>query len=171
MKPIYLDGGVMTTGPAIGQFVTDTFVAVTDYDPGVTDQLVLSLTPTGLDTLTVTFDGLVQHQSEYSLSGMTVTFGSPIPASVLEVQVRYASDGGSGGSFNIASLPLAPSVTTSDELAVNIGGTMYRLPISLLLTLVSSTPLFISFENYAIVVGTQMVDYNTAYIQLNDYPI
>ncbi len=71
--------------------VVDLFVDSVDYTSGTSTQLTLSLGAETKDVLTITFDGLIQHQGDFSISGSpsVVTFTSVIPLGVAEIQVAY----------------------------------------------------------------------------------
>jgi hypothetical protein len=66
----------------------DRFLSGVDYTPGVTTALTLSANPQSILNTNVAFDGTVQQQATYSISGTTITFSSPIPVGVAAVQVQ-----------------------------------------------------------------------------------
>lgn len=72
-----------------GQFKRQAFDAVTDFTPGTTTSLTLASDPQTVSNIFVHFDAAFQHPSEYSLSGQTLTFTSPIPVGVQSVAVSY----------------------------------------------------------------------------------
>lgn len=63
------------------------FLAGTNYTKGVTTQLTLTYTPAKSGTVSVIFDGIEQHLTEWSLVGKVITFTAAIPAD--KVEVRY----------------------------------------------------------------------------------
>ena len=71
-----------------GRVSVDLFTAGVNFTAGVTTTLTLSSDPGGISNTQVTFDGVVQHQSTYSMACEVVTFSSAIPTGVLAVEVR-----------------------------------------------------------------------------------
>ena len=76
---------------ALSSTTVDLFEDVTDYTSGTTTQLTLSVTPGSINNIVITFDGVQQHQGEFSLATNVVTFGSAIPTDTAEVQVTTLS--------------------------------------------------------------------------------
>lgn len=72
-----------------GQFKRQKFDAGTDFTPGTTTSLTLASEPQTASNIFVHFDAAFQQPSEYSLSGQTLTFTSPIPVGVQSVAVAY----------------------------------------------------------------------------------
>jgi len=70
-----LEGGIVGTTPSIDTMTGD----------GSDTTLALSTTPSSENQTFVTFDGVVQHKSTYSISGSTLTFGTA-PASGVAVE-------------------------------------------------------------------------------------
>jgi hypothetical protein len=75
----------------LGNISDNTFVAGTDFTPGVTASLTLSVPPLSANNLWVFFDGAFQDDSQSSLSGSTLTFSSPIPVGVTKVTVKIGA--------------------------------------------------------------------------------
>lgn len=73
-----------------GNYHVDTFVAGVGFTAGSTTQLSLSASPGSENNTLVTFDGVVQHKTTYSLAAAVLTFSSAIPVGVAEVQVMHA---------------------------------------------------------------------------------
>lgn len=63
-------------------------VTVTDYTEGVSTALTLPSNPGGIEAnVRVSFNGITQHNTEWSLSGTTITFTSAIPVGVTAVEL------------------------------------------------------------------------------------
>lgn len=71
---------------AAGNYIVDhpTFTA------GVTTALTLSQAPGTVSNAWVFFDGVLQQTLTFTVSGLTLTLSSPVPAGVLSVEVRQA---------------------------------------------------------------------------------
>lgn len=80
-----------TSGGLIGNMTDQRFVAGTDYTPGTTTQLTLSAGPGSQGNLWVYFDGVYQADDQYTISGTTLTFNSPIPVGAQEVNCKIGS--------------------------------------------------------------------------------
>lgn len=96
-----------------GNMTDNQFVAGTDFTPGTTTQLTLTAGPGSLANTWAFFDTLYQDDTQYSISGTTLTFGSPIPIGVQRVTVKI-------GSTLAIGTPGAGSVTDS-SVAANAG--------------------------------------------------
>ena len=70
-----------------GDRVVDNFADGVDYTAGTTTVLTLSTAPSTENNINVSFDGIVQHHTEYTLSGTTLTFSSAIPIGTVDVEV------------------------------------------------------------------------------------
>lgn len=68
-----------TNATPSGQFKRPKFVAGVDFTPGVTTALTLASDPVTAKNIFVFFDAAVKHNNQYTLSGNTITFTSPIP--------------------------------------------------------------------------------------------
>lgn len=73
---------------------TNTFIRTVDqfndgvgFTAGVSTQVTLSVAPASEANVLVTFDGVVQHQSTFTLSSNVITFDAAIPAGTSQVQV------------------------------------------------------------------------------------
>jgi hypothetical protein len=71
--------------------VTDLFTAGVDFTAGSSTTITLSGSGLSEDAVMITFDGVVQHHDQYSISGTTVTFTSAIPVGVGFVEAQYAT--------------------------------------------------------------------------------
>lgn len=71
-----------------GDMKVDVFVKDSDFTPDVTTQLILSRPPGNPDNLLVFFDGVQQGKDQWSVSGVTLTFTSPIPTGFERVYAR-----------------------------------------------------------------------------------
>jgi hypothetical protein len=75
-----------------GSITDDVFVAGTDFTPGVTTQITLTVGPGSIDNTWIFFDGVYQDDAQTSLSGTTtLTFTSAIPVGVGKVTVKIGS--------------------------------------------------------------------------------
>ena len=82
------------TDPSLRQTRTptvDTFLAGVGFTAGSSTTISLSSDPGTENAVVITFDGIVQHRTEYSVSGTTVTFTAAIPAAVAAVEATYTS--------------------------------------------------------------------------------
>jgi hypothetical protein len=61
------------------------------FTPGVTQSLTLTGTPTSAAQVKIWFDANFQDDDTYTVSGSTVTFANPIPASVQVVEVFFGA--------------------------------------------------------------------------------
>jgi hypothetical protein len=97
-----------------GSITDDVFVAGTDFTPGVTTQLTLTVGPGSIDNTWIFFDGVYQDDAQASLSGTTIlTFASAIPVGVGKVTVKI------GSTISIGA-PGAGTVTDT-SVATNAG--------------------------------------------------
>lgn len=68
--------------------IIDSFIEGTDFAAGSSNQI--SLTQSTLkQALQISFDGIVQHHSEWTLSNNIVTFNEVIPAEIKTVEAQY----------------------------------------------------------------------------------
>lgn len=68
--------------------VEDIFTASTNFTPGTTTTLTLSKAYASRAAVLVHFDGTFQATDQYSVSGNTITFTSPIPVGTSNVYAR-----------------------------------------------------------------------------------
>ena len=100
-------------GVSAVNFVVDTYASGADFTAGSTTHLDVSAAPGSEQNVTVTFDGVTQHHSTYSLSGVRVTFSSAIPTNTLSVEIK------SGSSLGVGT-PSDGTVTTSKIADANV---------------------------------------------------
>jgi len=101
-----------------GSVTVDNYEDSTNYTAGSTTTLTLSVAPASENSITVTFDGVMQHHDTYSLSGSVVTFDTAIPTGTSDVEIT-----------TIASLDIgtpADNTVGYDQLA-HIGTATYVL--------------------------------------------
>jgi hypothetical protein len=85
--------------------ITDAkFASGPDFTPGTTTVLTLPVAPGSPSNLWVFFDAAFQADDQYSVSGTTLTFNSPIPVGVQEVNIKI-------GATIAVGVPNAGSVT------------------------------------------------------------
>jgi len=70
-----------------GSVTVDNYADSTNYTSGSTTTLTLSVSPASENSITVTFDGVMQHHNTYSLSGAVVTFDTAIPTGTDNVEI------------------------------------------------------------------------------------
>jgi hypothetical protein len=75
--------GISTSG-----VIEDIFVAGPGFTPGTTTSLTLSKAYASSAAVLVHFDGTFQGSDQYSISGNTITFTSPIPTGISTVYAR-----------------------------------------------------------------------------------
>ena len=69
----------------------DTFTAGVGFTAGSSTSISLSNDPGSENNVIISFDGIVQHRTEYSVSGTTVTFTAAIPAAVAAIEATYTT--------------------------------------------------------------------------------
>ena len=82
------------TDPSLRQTRTptvDTFLAGVGFTAGSSTTVTLSSDPGTENNVIISFDGIVQHRTEYSVSGTTVTFTAAIPAAVAAIEATYTT--------------------------------------------------------------------------------
>jgi hypothetical protein len=72
----------------IAATVEDVFASGSGFTPGTTTALTLSKAYLSPAAVTVHFDGVFQGSDQYSVSGTTITFTSPIPVGTQTVYAR-----------------------------------------------------------------------------------
>jgi hypothetical protein len=94
-----------------GDLTDDLFVAGTDFTPGTTTQLTLSVGPGSINNTWIFFDGVYQADNQIAtLSNLTLTFTSPIPVGTTIVTVKI-------GTTVAVGVPPAGSVTDATVAA------------------------------------------------------
>jgi hypothetical protein len=96
-----------------GNLTDDIFVAGTDFTPGVTTSLTLTSAPDTIANTWIYFDGVYQDDTQVTINGLTLTFGSPIPVGVGKVTVKIGT--------TIAMGTPGSGTVTDDSVAVNAG--------------------------------------------------
>ena len=99
------------TDPSLRQTRTptvDTFTAGVGFTAGSSTTVTLSSDPGTENNVIISFDGIVQHRTEYSVSGTTVTFTAAIPSAVAAIEATYTTtmpaNEPADGSVTIAKL-------------------------------------------------------------------
>lgn len=96
--------------PPISGIIPKRYVAGTDFTPGVTTQLQLPTNPGAVSNIWIFFDGVYQADDQVqSLTGSTLTFNSPIPVGVQEVNIKCGSQlsVGTPGAGSVGDTQLA----------------------------------------------------------------
>ncbi|PYE21333.1 hypothetical protein C7410_115176 [Paraburkholderia silvatlantica] len=73
---------------AVPDILDQTFSSGTDFTPGTTASLTLASSFASAARLWIFFDAAFQGDDQYSLSGTTLTFTSPIPVGTSKVYVK-----------------------------------------------------------------------------------
>ncbi|MEK9748660.1 MAG: hypothetical protein VW333_08085 [Pseudomonadales bacterium] len=82
------------TDPGLRQTRTptvDLFTAGVDFTAGSSTQVTLTNDPGSENNVIITFDGIVQHRSTYSILASLVTFDAAIPTGVTDVEATYTT--------------------------------------------------------------------------------
>ncbi|WP_433705790.1 hypothetical protein [Paraburkholderia sacchari] len=104
-----------STGGLIGNYIDVRYVAGTDFTPGTTTTLPLPSSPGSIDNTWIFFDAAYQANDQVSsIVGTTLTFVSPIPVGVDEVNIKIGSSVAIGtpgnGSVGDAQLAWGPTL-------------------------------------------------------------
>ena len=97
-------GGAVT----INETVQD-FVAGTGFTAGTSTTITLGSAPTSASVLQISFDGVEQFHNTWSLLGSTVTFTSPIPFGVQNIEAVWIT----GLSAPFGGTAAAPGISTT----------------------------------------------------------
>jgi hypothetical protein len=129
-----------TNATPSGQFKRPIFTAGAGFTPGVTTALTLPSDPVTAKNVFVFFDAAVQHNDQYTTSGMTLTFTSPIPLGVQSVEVAYlealglnvpadgsVTDDKVASDAGIQATKLAASDASSGSLFTTVQGFIARV--------------------------------------------
>jgi hypothetical protein len=94
-----------------GNITDDVFIAGTDFTPGTTTQLTLSVGPGSIDNTWIFFDGVYQADDQAGVENTTLTFNSPIPIGITEVTVKIGSTIaiGTPASGSVTDITVAPN--------------------------------------------------------------
>ena len=76
------------TDPSLRQTRTPTTQEFTGSGQG---SVTLSADPGSEDNVIITFDGVVQHRSTYSVSGTTLSFSSAVPSGVAKIEATFTT--------------------------------------------------------------------------------
>ncbi|CAD6548595.1 hypothetical protein LMG28727_04859 [Paraburkholderia kirstenboschensis] len=74
-----------------GNLTDAKFVSGTDFTPGTTTQLTLPAAPGSTSNMWAHFDASFQASDQFSVNGTVVTFNSPIPVGVQEVNIKFGT--------------------------------------------------------------------------------
>ena len=104
------------TDPSLRQTRTPTRQILTDgagFTANSSTTITLTNDPGTEDHVQISFDGIIQHHSTYTVSGTTVTFNAAIPAGVAEIEASFV--------VTVSSLTVPDSsVSTSKIVDANI---------------------------------------------------
>jgi hypothetical protein len=96
--------------------ITDAkFAAGADFTPGTTTSLTLPISPGASSNMWIFFDAAYQADDQYSVNGTTLTFNTPIPVGVQEVNVKI------GATVAIGT----PSDGTVTDAKISSGSMLY----------------------------------------------
>lgn len=119
---------------------TQDFTSGANFTPGVTTTLTLSSSPSSSANLTITFDGIGQNISTWSLGGAIITFSAAIPLNTQVVEAKWFTSTAVAGVSSLNSLggvinvnagngttvtTLGQNITVSNSInsaSVNLGG-------------------------------------------------
>lgn len=112
----YVAASTLSTTLATSNWVVDSFVDGTDFTAGTTTQLTLSQEPGVIQNTWIFFDGVPQHQTEYSLAVDVITFTSAIPVGTNKVEVRQnqALDQGFTDASAVTYTPAGSGAVATD---------------------------------------------------------
>jgi len=115
-----------TSATPSGQFKRPKYVAGVDFTAGVTTALTLASDPITAKNIFVFFDGVAQHNDQFSLSGTTLTFTSAIPVGVSAVEVAYIEVIGQYELFDesVTDAKIAPDADIQSSKLEYDGGTV-----------------------------------------------
>jgi hypothetical protein len=99
-----------------GNIADKKYAAGTDFTPGTTTTLTLPTAPGSVANMWVFFDAAFQADDQFSVNGTTLTFNSPIPVGVNEVNVKI------GTTIAIGT----PSNGTTTDASVATGTKLYN---------------------------------------------
>lgn len=99
-----------------GNITDNVFVAGTDFTPGTTASLTLTVSPGSLSNTWIYFDAAYQDDSQATLSGAVLTFSSPIPVGVQKVTVKIGTTVAIG----------TPNAGTVVDSSVSSGSALYN---------------------------------------------
>ncbi len=108
------------TDPSLRQTRTPT---TQEFTASGQTAVTLSDTPPTEDSVVVTFDGITQHRSTYSISGTTLTFDAAVPTGVSKIEVTYTTSHGvsSPADSSVTSAKIADGAVTTAKLASGLG--------------------------------------------------
>jgi len=116
-----------------GSVTIDNYADSTNYTAGSTTTLTLSVSPASENSITVTFDGVMQHHDTYSLSGAVVTFDTAIPTGTSDVEITTIAslDIGTPADNTVGYDQLAHIGTANQILTSNGSGSApsYQNPV------------------------------------------
>lgn len=102
------------------------FVNGTDFVAGTDTYITLTNPPPNANSMWVFFDGEYKNQNTYTVSGSTITFGSPIPANVNNIEVKW-SNIGVGGSVSTIVQSVSDtnfSIPTANDYVLYYSGSL-----------------------------------------------
>ncbi len=118
-------------GASAGNMTVDTFTDGADFTAGTTSQLTLSVDPGTAENIAVTFDGVTQHHTTFTVAGTTVNFTSAIPLGTLAVEIRIGTtlSIGAPSDGSVTGAKIALGSDSKGDFIVHDGATYVRLPV------------------------------------------
>jgi hypothetical protein len=110
----------------VASYIVDRYVAGVDFTAGSTTTLTLSSSDAVANAATITFDGVTQHRSTFSIVGATLTFTTAIPLGVLEVEAVHGSvlQMGTPSNGSVTTATIADGNVTLAKLAAQAARTV-----------------------------------------------
>lgn len=96
-----------------GNWTVDRFVAGVGFTSGVSTSLTLTKSPASAQSILVSFDGEVQGITSYGVAGSSLSFYTPIAASVVEVRIPATLPSGVPGDGTVAAALVVASGGTA----------------------------------------------------------
>ena len=127
-KPIASDAkgppgeqGIQGSDGRTSNLSVDSFTDGIDFTAGTTTVLIASSDPGSKNNISISFDGIHQHRDTFSITGQLVTFSSPIPVGVINVEFTLGSTAsiGTPSDATVTSAKLVDGSVTNNKIVSN----------------------------------------------------